>query len=136
MVSDAFKSVLKRHLSDNQTILDLAQSYPKDYPELSREEGVSFNPLSARLTDIAVRIGLSEDQIIELLRGAKEATLTKIDPIKKLPPELASVWVIDALRHFKMSGLDRIFAESILSIPTNNHPMILKAKEQYAKIIL
>lgn len=136
MVSKAFKSVLKRHLSDNEIILNLAQSYPMDYPELSREEGVSFNPLSARLADIAVRVGLSEEQIIELLRGAREATLTKLDPIEKLPPELASVWVIDALRHFKMSGLDRKFAEPIFSIATNNHPMILKAREQYAKIIL
>lgn len=136
MVSKAFKSLLKRSLNNSLSIQQLAEICPQDYPELTREDGVSFNPLAARLVDISVKMGLCENEIEELLRAAKSSSLTYLDSIKMLPSHIASVWAIDALRHYRMSKLDYKGAKEIFALATSDHPMVTKAKAQYEKIFL
>lgn len=135
-MSKAFISLLRNHFSEDTRIKELVANSPIEYPEILREEGVSFNPLPARLVDISVKFGLSEDEIVSLLLAAKESSLTYFEPIKKLLPKLSAVWAIDALRHFKMSGLDKEYARNIFTLTTYDHPMVTKAKEQYEKILL
>ncbi|GEM_PF-6745197 len=136
MVSKAFESLLKRSLNNNLSIQQLAEICPADYPELTREEGVSFNPLAARLVDISVKMGLSEDDITKLLGAAKNSSLTDLESIRILPSHIASVWAIDALRHYRMAKLDFNGAKEIFALATSDHPMVTKAKAQYEKIFL
>ena len=136
MVSKAFESLLRRSLNNSTSIKQLARTCPKDYPELIREKGVSFNPLAARLVDISLKMGLSESEIEELLIATRSSSFSNFDSIKKLPSHMASVWAVDALRHFRMAKLDNMRAKEIFALATSDHPMVTKAKAQYEKIFL
>lgn len=120
MISEAFKSILSRNFTPEQSteLLSIASQLPSEDPAVIREDGASFNPKPARLVDIARRVNLqlNFDFVKTILKLSEECTCINFDLLSNYPAELQAVWLIDTVRHLHFTQLDTDSTKLILNL--------------------
>lgn len=151
------KSLYRRFGEDisNQLIAhfeEVQTRFGLDYPELEREEGVSFNPLQARLVSILFQMtSLSSPEVCiacadlpaldygRIEDGSSEANqacrlLREKRCGEAVPTTLAAVYALDQLRHAHMRPLPSDFGSFLLACPALPQQLRLSVEKSYTRL--